>query len=425
MKRGGGAILALVAILLVAVALFADRGTIAAALRGNWDFVKSVEVDRGSYFRLKVKLAYRGEPQDFDIVVGCNVRQINYMDGGRTVETGLVPAVFGRRMRDGKGLVVRPPAACRGETTANGDVPPDLLPVVIVYDDAETLGFGTAYLSEDAYESPLSVLTFGGASIEPAQRTDFDAFRREQPNLVKPASFHTPRGTAALKAHNLTAAPVPFGSSCHGYARFRLSDAEQERARSLWPADHPRFWLPTNWQDASGIGGTTDRSRPSQTDHDDAPIRPIGAFLYGVDAYVANLGLPTRRGGGVIHGSGGSFPPSYYPNIGSWIALPWPTDPPSAAQAILRDGPRVEASIDFREGATRGFAFCRSKVEDYGAFAAHLRKPATDLVDGGEVVRVPADPRGNSLTGPRVIVERDQFVFILFQIFLESTRGDV
>ena len=29
--------------------------------------------DHGNYFRLKVKVAYKGEPQDFDIVVGCNV----------------------------------------------------------------------------------------------------------------------------------------------------------------------------------------------------------------------------------------------------------------------------------------------------------------------------------------------------------------
>src|SRR5262249_39592566 len=57
-------------------------------------FTKSVEVDRSTYFRLKVKLAYKGEPQDFDIVVGCNVRQTNYKDGGRTVEVGLVPTVF-------------------------------------------------------------------------------------------------------------------------------------------------------------------------------------------------------------------------------------------------------------------------------------------------------------------------------------------
>ncbi len=41
-------------------------------------FVKSIEQDHGTYYRLKVKLAYWGTPQDFDIVVGCNLRQTNY-----------------------------------------------------------------------------------------------------------------------------------------------------------------------------------------------------------------------------------------------------------------------------------------------------------------------------------------------------------
>jgi hypothetical protein len=166
-------------------------------------FTKSIEIDRSSYYRLKVNLTYRGEPQDFDIVVGCNVRQINYRDNSRTLEVGLIPSVFGRRMSDGKGLVVRPPRACRGETTENGQVPADLLPVVVVYDDADTLAFGTAYLSEDAYESEQSVLTFGGATIETANELHFQTFRRTQPNLVRPASYHTTTGWPPLDERGL------------------------------------------------------------------------------------------------------------------------------------------------------------------------------------------------------------------------------
>src|SRR3712207_6491895 len=79
-----------------------------------WSFTKSVEQDRGVYFRLKVDLTYKGEPQPFDIVVGCNVLQINYKDNSRTREVGLIPALFGRRMRDGAGLVIKPPDACNG-----------------------------------------------------------------------------------------------------------------------------------------------------------------------------------------------------------------------------------------------------------------------------------------------------------------------
>ncbi len=150
--------------------------------------------DRSIYYRLKVKLAYQGEPQDFDIVVGCDVRETFYKEGGSTYEAGLIPTVFGRRMSDGKGLVVRPPRACRGETTANGRVQPDLLPLVIVYDDADRLDFGIAYLSEDAYENPLSVLKFGGVTIEKSTRGEFDEFRRTQTNLVSRELCHSTMG---------------------------------------------------------------------------------------------------------------------------------------------------------------------------------------------------------------------------------------
>src|SRR4051812_49813300 len=91
---------AIVALLLGATALVIRPG-ISQAPSASASFTKSVEVDRGTYFRLKVKLTYRGEPQDFDIVVGCNVRQTNYRDSSRSLEIGLLPSVFGRRMRDG------------------------------------------------------------------------------------------------------------------------------------------------------------------------------------------------------------------------------------------------------------------------------------------------------------------------------------
>jgi len=144
------------------LALSSETGQL---LFGHWSFVRSITDDQGTYYRLNVKLTYNGEPQDFDIVVGCNVRRITYKDCSGTYEAGLIPTVFGRRMSDGKGLVIRPPNACDGETTANGKVQPDLLPIVIVYDDADTLDFGTAYLSEDAYQGPLSRCSSSAARL--------------------------------------------------------------------------------------------------------------------------------------------------------------------------------------------------------------------------------------------------------------------
>lgn len=385
----------------------------------------------GIFFRLRVALSYRGESVPFDIVVGCNVRQISYKDNSRTEEVGLVPAVFGKRMPDGRGLVVRPPAACRGETTQNGQAPADLLPVVIVYDDADTLGFGTAYLSEDAYENPLSVLRFGGASIETASRADFEAFRREQPNLVSRSTFHTPKGPAALKERDLPASKVPFGNFCHGYARFRLVGEQQVAASDLWPSSRPRFWLPTRDQDSDAINGVS-YARPMRTDVGEE-THPRWALMAGLNPDSADFGMLTRRGGGRLLSQGRIFPPSYFPDISSWVRLLWPKDPEDVAMTILQGGPHVGASIDFRDGATRGFAYCHPHPLFYSRDATGKQvfgpvfriRPAMNLVDGEPVEQVPPTSRGYFGAGPRLIVERDEYIFQIFTIGLQSTRGDV
>ena len=68
---------------LLAVAAVAIIGA-AAFTSVQAQTTKSITNDDCTYYRLKVKLTYKGEPQDFDIVVGCNVRQVNYKEGGST-----------------------------------------------------------------------------------------------------------------------------------------------------------------------------------------------------------------------------------------------------------------------------------------------------------------------------------------------------
>ncbi len=182
---------ALVAIALVLMlwVTMTERGQM---LLGIWSFTERVTVDRGTYFRLKVDVTYKGEPQHFDIVVGCNVLDITYKDGSGTHEVGLVPTVYGRRMSDGKGLVVRAPDACGGETTANGRVPANFMPVLVIYDDAGTLGSGSAYIVDEAYQNPRSPMTFGKASVETASRAEFLDFRQSGPsNLVTREQYHS------------------------------------------------------------------------------------------------------------------------------------------------------------------------------------------------------------------------------------------
>jgi hypothetical protein len=402
------------------VGLFAARGSV-GQIAGGQGFAKSVVVDHGTYFRLKVKFTYKGEPQDFDIVVGCNVRQTNYRDNSRTVEIGMVPQVFGRRMTDGKAVVVRPPEACHGETTANGKVQADLLPLIVVYDDADTLAFGTAYLSEDAYDSPLSVLSFKGASIDSATRAEFDEFRRTQQNVVTSKIYQR-----KLKQANLPGArDIPlWGDWCVGYVRYRLPEEIRGMVRPHWPAERPRYWLMADVGARVRIEGTLSLSKAVQSDSADSSARPWRAFAPASDGGVADFGMPTRRGGGqAFHKPGGIFPPAFYPDLDGWGALPWPKDPIAAAQRILAGDASSQINLDFREGLTRGLGYCRENVVQYASVINsrpidYYEKPALNQVDRQGIYA--SRPKNSAVT----FFERDEFMFRLFQIGISSAFGD-
>jgi len=222
----------------------------ARVLFGGSSFTKSVKVDapgedRAVYYRLKVNLAYKGEPLDFDIVAGCNVRVTTYKDNDRTVEVGVAPMVYGLKMRDGRGVVVRPPGACDGETTENGKVPAALLPLVVTYENADQPWFGLAYASEDAYASPMSELTFFGATISKATREEWQQWRRTE----APKNFITYE-LLGINPKNRWDLPHwkpgyrAMSPSCAGFAWVQLPEPVREAIRSYWPASKPRYWYP-------------------------------------------------------------------------------------------------------------------------------------------------------------------------------------
>lgn len=433
-RQTKGIMLAAIAVALGAsfLALSSEIGKL-----GFWSFVKSVQEDRGTYFRLKVKLTYKTEPQDFDIVVGCNVRQINYKDNSRTYEVGLVPTVFGRRMSDGKALVVRPPAACNGETNANGKIPTDLLPLIVVYDDADALDFGIAYLSEDAYESPLSVLAFGGATIEKATRQEFDHFRSAQTNLVTRDSFWSAlAGSQVLKNMKLTYVPRHWAGQCQAYRRFRIPERARELVRENWPEAHPRYWTADTWQAESALAEAVmpNRTQPDkdliQTDREgDAPHSTLAFSWYENSA---NYGLPTRAGGGMMMGWH-RYPASYYPAARTdYLIRAWPADPTDAAAYVAALKSLSDMDIDFHGGQTRGFAYCAvahglSWPEDRDLIEIIHDKRSVARIDGQDISSAGhANIVGNpSIARPDWIFENDEYAFRLFYIGLGSTRGDV
>jgi hypothetical protein len=420
---GRGWSIAAVAVGLLLLAALALGGSAGQALFGRWSFTESVEVDRGTYFRLKVKLAYKGEPQDFDIVVGCNALQINYKDGSRTSEVGLVPTVYGRRMNDGKGLVVRPPNACGGETTANGEVPPNFMPVVVVYDDADTLAFGTAYISDEAYASPLSVLEFGGATIEAATRAEFDAFRRDgPPNLVTRESYHSYQHADIVAKMGLTKVDPAFARTCYAYRRFRIPESLKAHVRKYWPSHRPNYWMPTPPLQAEAFGDF--RSTKVQRDTG-------GPFYYQSEFWsadsMAGSGVARSSGGGLMRGSaeGGAVAPSFYPVEGDTALAKWPADPDEWLSHIRqKPEPIVATKVDVLGGQARGFAYCfLSPVSPSSEAGATLAaKRAIYQVDEEPIDGAPSTWRWSWL---HWFAYRDEYFFLFSQFYLDSTQGDV
>jgi hypothetical protein len=383
------------------------------------DDTHSAEQDKGPYFRLKVQLAYMGEPQHFDIVVGCKV--LSHIHDNIT-HRGLVPTVFGRRMRDGKGLVVRPPRACDGQTAANGEVQPDLLPIVIVYDDADTLDFGTAYLSEDAYNSPLSVLKFGGARIEKASRDDFDEFRRTQTNLVTREVYWSALASDSVLAQMHLERPAkPWGHVCEGYTRYRLPEELRAVVRLNWPSSRPDYWLPDTFDTENKLKHMITSSLHIQSDDKDSLPRPIRQ-LGGAYEESTNIGLRTRSGGGLVSPTRGKlFPGAFYPSTYDDRANKWPTDSREKAEYLAAHNYFAYADIDFRGGVTKGFAYCATRIgfRDASLMRSLLQKSTITRVDS-QIIR-----NRRPAQTPNSIFERDEYVLIHFQIYLESTGGDV
>lgn len=233
-------------IIVIVLALLA-AGLASQAEPGR-SFTKSVDVktagqDRGTYYRFKASFTYKSEPLDFDIVVGCNVRITTYRDNDRTVEVGIAPMAFGLKMKDGRGVVVRPPEACQGQTTENGKVPAALLPLVVTYENADQPWFGLAYASEDAYESPISELKFFGATISKATREEWQEWRRTE----APKNFVTYE-LLGINEKNVWDHPHwkpgyrVMSSICTGFSWVKLPESVREAIRAYWPASKPRYW---------------------------------------------------------------------------------------------------------------------------------------------------------------------------------------
>lgn len=390
-------------------------------MTGRW-YTKVIYADRGTYFRLKFDVTYRGEPQHFDIVFGCNVHDIVYKDGSSSRHAGLIPGVYGRRMSDGKAIVVKAPNACRGETTANGYVPEGFTPLLVVYDDPKRLDFGTAYMATEAYDSPLSLMKFGKAVIEKADREEFDDFRHNgPPNLVTREQYNSFRPDQSLAEMGLKRTWPRWARTCYAYARYRLNKDQSTRLAALWPASKPRYWT-YNQADLRTILDIVLRV-PLQRDDEDGVTKErhfVNRESFGEG------GIPNRDGAHTTFGPSLSLTPSFYPVSSELTTARWSTQPAPGADLLPKETPfRVNQIQVDENGRNRGFGYCFNPafVEFSVSEQNAIYNSAIQTVNGTEVFGTKGDVF--EPTDSKSSFENIDYMYSTFDIELAYRRGDI
>ncbi|MDQ7251717.1 hypothetical protein [Dongia sedimenti] len=373
--------------------------------------------EESRFYRLNASYMHGDNKVDFDIVVGCSIRVTTYMGNGSSVDVDRFPGNYTIATADGGALMQLVPEACDGSTTSNGKIPKDLLPGILWFESKDDLSLGTGYLSEAAFENPRSRLKFLGASIEPATRADWEAFRPKlAQSLIDPAAF-TGNGTVPteteVKANLWNKAKLAQWTrnsmECYGFARYHIEGQDSHKFLDrLRPKDKPRFWTVRD-DDAMEFGAYFVRP-----DSKNIPGRLNGHFMedyrrgFGPKAAA---GFPTRAQGGMILSHVyGRMASDLFP-MKADDGVPWAR--PEAGQettTLYRD-------LDYAGGENRGFAYCYSFYAGWGPVGAlHLpgyghRKKIT-RIDG---VEVEPDPNAH-LPGavPVWIVEDTDYLYISF-----------
>lgn len=376
---------------------------------GGWSFTKSVEVttpgqDRGYYYRFKASFAYKGEPLDFDIVVGCNVRITTYKDNDRTVEVGIAPMVYGLKMKDGRGVVVRTPEACQGETTENGKVTAALLPLVVTYEIADQPWFGLAYASEDAYESPISELKFFGATISKATAEEWREWRRtEAPKnfitykllvINEKDRFDTPHWHPGFRA---------MSSECAAYSWVKMPEPVREAIRPYWPASKPHYWYPN--EDAKRAFRAAGDYDHGKVLFEGSPLREYLRFAEGIRGVARHkpggLVFYTRRVEGDVYPATSDL---------SFDRLDGDGEPPPEIKAKAEKS-YADATVDPK---LKGFAYC-DRVGNIADLPSAIRivpregkpQPLANRVNGAPIIDELAQPVSNF----DYAFDRDEYVF--------------
>lgn len=217
------------------------------------------------FFRFKAEYMVKatGEVVRFDLVRPCQPQYakdlfgdsigLGPLGGGKFEPRSYFNAVnrFPKVTKDGHAIVVKIPWACKGQTTENGKVPPDLLPFVSWFEDADDLSVGLMYATEDAYRSPVAKIEFRGASIEAADAKDFQEWLKRAPADFRPSKeIRSPLG--------FTADDIYGGGSiaqfCRGVSQMELPSDLSRLLAAARPSSQPRYWNRIAAEQAGTVG---------------------------------------------------------------------------------------------------------------------------------------------------------------------------
>lgn len=361
--------------LFYAVLVFAAVVVLAMAVLRQGSFTYTVKQERkeGPFFRVDVKLDYKGKPHDISYVATCSARITSYVDGSASRDVGRMPEHYGHRMEDGQAIVIPTPEVCNGETTANKWVPENYMPLIIVYEDATTLAFGRAYMTEDAYSSPLSELTFHKATITASSRAEFDEFNRTGTrNVVTRERLFSGLSRDIQKRRGVEQQyEESFGDTCMVAVRFKLSEEKRALLRDL-----PEFTVGGSWTQreagaAFPFGGVGTYSNDKDNRQHPYPDENMGSGLGVMRASLDSLiGDPKFR---ETDKKSLAFPSVYPVNS---------TDRPGARtselEAMGKTRPGTNAFIGWNvefEKDKRGFGYCYDYTPRITAALAERTKP--------------------------------------------------
>jgi hypothetical protein len=389
----------------IATAVLVAVGTLFLSSSSTRSDTRTIE-DRSVFFRLITKYQHGDEVIDFNIVVGCAVRVTRWGDGDKSYDAFRDPAAYVKPTRDGAAVLQMVPSACRGETTANHEVPDDFLPGALWFDRADDLSFGIAYVTEDAFESPRSKLKFLGAKIVPATREEYIAFEPiAAKNLMDPRplfAFLPLPSVEEFRKHlgdSRALTRIWPGLGCDAVLRLHLTDpAERAIIAEYWPDSKPRYWMPTKQQ--------LEEIRKRIGIYTEVTVDGRDAKAYSKLNYNTANGFPTRAQGGTIgsrHKPWDKLPPTVFP-IRRDEGIPWATREYQTANKLYRD-------IVLDGGDMRGFAYCYAWVPgQYLGVPAYLNGNFETRVDGEPIFGEASDTR-MPRDRPWPFFERDEYFY--------------